>query len=856
MTLINNSYPIFEADQVLSQKHLNKLISYLEEQDRASRVQLLGKGLVCGMEISKPTANSILVDCGVGITSLGHLIPFEAKNFTHFKTINLSESFLNPIINEDLNYLNDLYQNSNMYSSLETSMELLTSDINVDGKQPLTSDLLEDKIIMLLVETILFDVKNCIADDCDDKGKRIDFKVRPLLVDADVLSESGFKLNPCDNIYFNPLALPRYNVPKKPLKIASDIFSSYRTLIEKSISLVNTSFNTLHDHYEDTFGDLDNYIRLKEVSVKLNSAYGQNKDSNYLQYVWDWISDLVDTYNEIAEFHLCNPSLCCPEKSEFPFHILLGSAEIPTENIMHDNSLFKFRTPFVKTGITAADDRASIKVLKIYIEKLIRQIGNFNLNVEAVSKEGIKITPSSLRNNENSRKAIPFYYANIPELNKSWLPGLSVKNLNKNILSYHSKQYNTTSLAVSNPLEYDIKEYDFFRIEGHVGKAYADALTQVTALQEQYRLPFKVVGVNAVDDTGRTIIFKNDRNRWDDLEIEYDLAKTKLTNTLDFILGWLKNNKSNVKKAYPLFNDIFLNSLENTINEFKTLLTEDLTEFLENYQTFYNALEELNDLFLLHNACIDFVQRNNESAILQEIENRLEDFNAIILEDAFTIIYKEAIDRWIRGVKSTFLSEFSKKHTALEHEAGVVTGGTFVMVYSDYSIFQSQSSSVFISPLYFNFINEHKKKFNYSKPEIDKITSKNVLRKRKANNPYLLKSYKIKEEDECSNSVNTAILDYRDDISNFVFNTFEPSIAGYFDNNIANGFNKDPQAKPVTDNVQQKIIIADFYLPYLCNSDGDNINIVIENTQNEPNPIVADFDSNDFDDNDFFTDKP
>jgi hypothetical protein len=856
MTLLNNSYPIFEADQVLSQKHLNKLISYLEEQDRKSRLHLLGKGLVCGMDISKPAANTIHVDSGVGITSLGHLIPFESKTFSHFKVINLSESFLNPIIEEDLSYLNDSYQYSNKYNPMETSMELLTSKDDVDGKKQLTTDLLEDKIVMLLVETILIDVKNCVAIDCDDKGKRIDFKIRPILVDAEVLSESEFELNTCSNLYLEPLMLPRYNIPKKPLKVNSDIVSSYQTLIEKSIPLINDSFNVLHDHYENSLNELDNFIRVKEVSVRLNSVYTQNENSNNIQYVWDWMSDLVDTYNEIAEFQLCNPGLCCPDKSQFPFHLLLGSAEIPTENIRHDNSLFKYRTPFIKTGITASRDRASEKILRNLIEKLIIQISGFDLNLEAVSKEGIKITPSTLRNRESSPKSIPFYYANIQELNKKWSPHLTAKNQNKQILSYHAIQYNTTNSAVLKPLEYDIKDYDFFRIEGHLGRSYADALTQVTALQEQYRLPFKVVAVNAVDDTGRTIVFKNDRNRWDDLEIEYDLAKTKLINTVDFILNWLKKNKSNVQEAYPLFNDSFLTSLENTVDEFKTLLTEDLTEFLENYQTFYDAFVDLNDLFLIHNNCIDLIQRNNDSAVLQEIENRLEDFNAIVLEDAFTIIYQEAIDRWIRGVRSTFLSEFSKKHPALEHEAGVVTGGTFVMIYSDYSIFQTQSSPTFKAPLFFEFANEHIKKFDYSSAVLGKITSNNVLRKRKPNNPYLIKTHNTIDNDECSNSVNSAILDYKDSMSSFMFNNLNPSIANYFYDNISTGFNKMPEAKPIKDNAPQRTILADFYLPYLFTSDGDNINIVIENTQTEPSPKVADFDHKDFDNDDFFTDKP
>ncbi len=52
-------------------------------------------------------------------------------------------------------------------------------------------------------------------------------------------------------------------------------------------------------------------------------------------------------------------------------------------------------------------------------------------------------------------------------------------------------------------------------------------------------------------------------------------------------------------------------------------------------------------------------------------------------------------------------------------------------------------------------------------------------------------------------------------------------------------------------NIPERVIIADFYLPYICCSNGNNINIVLGST--EPEPIIADFEGSDFEENDFFT---
>jgi len=80
MTVISK-YPVFEADQVLSQSHLNSIVSYFETQDRATRKGLIGIGVVCGLDISFPSPTKIKIGCGTAITSLGFQINWEEKYF-------------------------------------------------------------------------------------------------------------------------------------------------------------------------------------------------------------------------------------------------------------------------------------------------------------------------------------------------------------------------------------------------------------------------------------------------------------------------------------------------------------------------------------------------------------------------------------------------------------------------------------------------------------------------------------------------------------------------------------------------------------------------------------------------------
>ena len=44
-------YPDFVPDQLLTSEDLNSLFGYLDEQGRLTRTNLIGVGIVCGLEI-------------------------------------------------------------------------------------------------------------------------------------------------------------------------------------------------------------------------------------------------------------------------------------------------------------------------------------------------------------------------------------------------------------------------------------------------------------------------------------------------------------------------------------------------------------------------------------------------------------------------------------------------------------------------------------------------------------------------------------------------------------------------------------------------------------------------------------
>ena len=70
---IETDFTVFETDQVLTAAQLNRVADYLDDQERLTRVALLGVGIACGLWPSLQ-AGSVRLSHGVGTTTDGDLL--------------------------------------------------------------------------------------------------------------------------------------------------------------------------------------------------------------------------------------------------------------------------------------------------------------------------------------------------------------------------------------------------------------------------------------------------------------------------------------------------------------------------------------------------------------------------------------------------------------------------------------------------------------------------------------------------------------------------------------------------------------------------------------------------------------
>lgn len=803
-------YPVFEADQVLSQKDLNLLVSHLEEQDRITRKNLIGLGIVCGLEISSPSENSVKISCGTAVTSLGFQINWKEKVFTHYHDYEISEQFLKPDYLQEP-HLDSIFKYASQYEPVKNCMELVTSASDDNTKKPLTKDFLSDKIVVLLLEISLIDQKNCVNTNCDDKGKRMEFNLRPLIYPIEGLNTDVFHEHTV-MAKAPKLTFPRYNVdPYINITTGNDVLKQFNKVYSDSFVIsVSDAVSILYTDFKNNYGSNTNFPVLQNCKNKINEIVSNYKSTINIQYLWDWIYDITEAYNEIAASWKINPAICCVNEGLFPFHVALGNG-IETGA--------QYRTPFITTLNKSQEEQAKLKQLELLFDRLNHIINSFS--VPANGK--IKVTPSVYGKAMLSEKAIPYYYGNMLQLNKKWSPELTANQENDSILSYHSDiaGYSNTK-AVKQPLLFDIEPYNFFRIEGHLGMNYKSALKDLTLIKNSNSLPFKITALNAVDFADKEVDIMKFEGRWDDLETDYDLARKRLYNITEFVFNWM-NTRRNKLISENILSGQTIDNFKNILQEIKNLLTNDLKEFLPNFTSFYEIFKELNNVFLLHRWCIQ-LNRETLSVLAEDLIDRLDDINELFLEDPFAVIYEEAHVRWQNVYKDLFFSTFIKKHSGLEHKAGVTKGGTFILVYVDSSIFKAAAPP----PSYANLLASVKAyKNNIAIADDIKVELEKSIK---------FKDYKSQIKTKPTTTTNPCkdetenIKAYLMEIAKYKLDTtYTAEMSGF----ILENFKDLLQFAPTVtgdnqNNSLEQLVIADFFLPYTCCSDGNTIEIKLE----------------------------
>ncbi|GAA4460552.1 hypothetical protein GCM10023189_35820 [Nibrella saemangeumensis] len=744
---IPTRFPEFVADQILTAQNLQDLFNYLDEQERLTRTNLIGIGIVCGLEVfvSSP-GNAITITQGVGVTSAGYLVAVPQRTYTFFGEYNAEK---------DRYY--DRFVDPTTKKQRIPIWELAVAG-TPEAKTGLDQSFLKDKVVLIFVELVEIGNKNCDPDSCDDKGITVDVVFRPLLVEeANVAGLIGalngddpFKTGkPC--VGWAEVKMPRYNVPATTLPDSASILKNYLMLLNEAFlqkieNTLTAAYATLQlmvaaDFNQNPFTGLTN-----RFAFLYDGSLGVPQVLN-VQYYYDFFSDLLQAYDELRLTCQRHGAVCCPDENLFPRHLLLGAAF---------NSATTYRHYFLPSP-ALGDSYTLVGELRFLFARLVQLVRSVDIPAGAgngqIRKVPIVITPSKLGDVPLSQKAIPYYYDVLkdPALFDGWNFTKTQNGKGNTNLSYHAQQYNATDDHVRFPLRYELEPYNFFRIEGHIGLPWQTAFRQIYQLKQQHRLAFDVVALNgdfrsliallqqSLNNLGKVLAEQPEKWRqilcyFNDIEMQYDMQAAELRCTLGKVIRFLydqpfanrqgDNNDTPVSQLLRKFDPNYKTKRETLGEAFDqwyptvkdqpyitsavmlqssvitgaaaVLSPLSIMYYLEKiHEALPDGIIQLNITDLtarLQDACV-IAERLIDQLLQQDATGQsrtnpelLLHLNAVVRVCKGSVmaeLYRNFLFRFYLFMANQSFAMFSFLNSGIQHKAGVPVGGTFILVYHD-----------------------------------------------------------------------------------------------------------------------------------------------------------------------------
>lgn len=750
-TSMNEAYPVFEPNQLLTSSHLNQLRNYLDNQDRVTRVKLVGIGITCGLELSY-SKHKITISEGVGITSHGFLIRMEEETFSKCAEAVYADPENYPFF---IDKVDSVTGQIPMWELLPDKSKVSPA---INFASPDFSSFLEDKVVVLFMEYEDIDLENCVGQNCDDKGITRQFTIRKLLIrceDVDKIIRMGYKipkgtsLDDALNVRFkvNFMAMPAFSLlpDKLPLKDYPAYYHSYRTA------------DQIYKRYAALFPD-SAYNPLFVLGKKIVQAYGYFKpflqfsipaadisnltdwfkkqlieyyQMGHIQYFYDYAKDLVKAYNEFVFKAFELTADCCPDKGLFPRHLVIGKVTKGVGCPENEDTCKPkvYRTHFIQSPIYN-QQKDKIKEVQNDFARLVLMIRGLQRDYSL--DQPLKVTPSNEKQAELSLWSIPFYY-NVKPLYRFWNYELTKRCRADWNLSYWSDQFENKIPSSLFPLQFNLDPYNFYRIEGLLGKSNLKVCAQLEVLKRKHHLDFDILPIKMRESSILDIIKLRQFKRKNNAE--------NLCNSLDCGMTDLKENylqlRNEIINEYKELNDLLVELLKIVFNlkaqvqlysaEGKKLAAKKDTGLeaqLGLSKLLGGTLPQIKDVMDALPMCLDdfnpIVFRDKFQkltlvmlimVILMERMLRKTSIFGVFIEYYFDRLligngvfrqfsdiynfFENGIDVRVGSIYFSYLQRlkaldnahlfgnFAKNNPGLEHMAGVPKGGTFIIVYGE-----------------------------------------------------------------------------------------------------------------------------------------------------------------------------
>ena len=656
-------FKYFAEDQILTAGDLNRVVDFLDQQERMTRSYALGVGIVCGLEPTRQAFNRVSITRGAAVTTDGDLLVVDDDTlYTHFAEFK----------DADGKYPKFRKANGQIVSMWELSTEA------GPGRTPLTqfegagNPDLDSLVAMLYLESFIESEEECEGQDCDKRGDRQVRNLKTILVKRSDIEATVQPLSKA------ALELPR--LASTRLNLGNNRITAYKGgngLAQRYVTAINGSRTRVTRVFQQLFRGpfrpmLENVVdnNADWVSLLGQTRFKPNNTTPRIQYVYGFFQDLIDAWNEWRECACDLSADCLPDPDMFPKHVALGELGVNVATTGRTRHYFR-PSSLLRQGDDAA---ARCYFLLRRIDMLIRSFRPSRVNE-------LRLTPSKGTCHPLSQRAIPYYYfdlGNTPNPRSVWSFAAKSLFVTGDINSYHANEDAEASEAAKTPFLFGSSlDYDFLRIEGHLGRDVDDVENELEKLRKQHNVPFHILSVQVDDVVDKVRI--PPKLRFPDLDAIFRLKKIDVLNSVhaahDF--GAFARSridavddhaeKDEAKTHIDSFNlemKTTIQSMPRTLKDFKPA---NAIRFKASLEKSFRAAEHFERV------STDIFRPTKASPIQDFLHaKRFRDYGLLL----------ELYDKRRKKVKEkSIFANFCAEQPGIEHMGGVPVGGTFVLIY-------------------------------------------------------------------------------------------------------------------------------------------------------------------------------
>ncbi len=658
-----SQYTVFERDQVLTHSQLNEVSTWLDQQDRLSRVSLTGVGVIGGWQVSSD-GSSVTISPGLGITTDGDLMRLDQSMlFTRIRPYDDTAPRYEPFFDAGS-------------GTLLVSGELVTDDDPLGTPIVALPDALQMKSVVLLMESTDSDPDLCTGADCDNLGRERQHRLRVLLLprtDAERLAAGP--LTTAEQARELPETIawrPRLDAG---LSTDRDIAFSYLQANGRTWQGLVTAFQSLSSFFPHRLDDALGGDPTADWCSAVERAANAVPDSfGAVLLGWDWLKDLVATWNELRDALLADDSLLLAAHGAFPKHLGVGGIGAPRAG----------RTPFFPAASDSQAREATANV-RFLLQRMDHQISAFHWPTD----QTLRVTPSHGEDRPLGERAIPWYYR--ADIHATWNRRLAARRLGNHNLGYRAAEYNGSPRA-RDPLAGSIAAHPFFRVEGHLGRPVSEVSAELKQQIADHNLPFEVHAVLAHNRKDRISV--RPAIRYTDLHRFHYLLRQDVSLRLDESDSFSEKYVSNLRIAVDnqdipeqTESGVFVLAAATTARSAVGSLTAQAKPALDKqtYSAYRSSTEEtrwnngISETLRSVGTARANLGKLSRSDFVSPIDSLMQTTHPMWLDwldDLIAAKDDKADDKLL-------LSRFATDHPGLDHLGGAWRGGTLVLVYDD-----------------------------------------------------------------------------------------------------------------------------------------------------------------------------